>query len=60
MNAYAIQPAQLRRMLDDGGEIALLDVREEGVFARDGHILLARLLGHDLDGAAGDILPEAA
>lgn len=41
MNAGSIQPAQLRRMLDDGGEIALLDVREEGVFARDGHILLA-------------------
>ncbi len=28
-------------MLDDNGEIAVLDVREEGVFARDGHILLA-------------------
>ena len=28
-------------MLDAGGEIALLDVREEGVFARDGHIVLA-------------------
>lgn len=36
-----IGPADLRRMLDDGGEIALLDVREEGVYARDGHILLA-------------------
>ena len=36
-----ISPADLRRMLDDGGEIALLDVREEGVFARDGHLLLA-------------------
>src|SRR5688572_9120181 len=37
----ATSPASLRRLLDDGGEIALLDVREEGVYARDGHILLA-------------------
>lgn len=36
-----VTTTDLRRMLDDGGEIALLDVREEGVFARDGHILLA-------------------
>lgn len=35
-----ISVAQLRRMLDDGGEIALLDVRKERFFARDGHILL--------------------
>ena len=37
----SITPEALRRMLDDGREIAVLDVREEGVFARDGHILLA-------------------
>ena len=36
-----ITPRALRQMLDDGEEIAVLDVREEGVFARDGHILLA-------------------
>ena len=36
-----VSAAALRRMLDDGGEIAVLDVREEGVFARDGHLLLA-------------------
>lgn len=36
-----IDGRQLRRMLDDGGEIALIDVREEGIFARDGHLLLA-------------------
>ncbi|HET7159555.1 MAG TPA: rhodanese-like domain-containing protein [Burkholderiales bacterium] len=59
MNAYAIQPAQLRRMLDDGGEIALLDVREEGVFARDGHILLASNvpLSH-LELMVGALLPR--
>ena len=28
-------------MLDDGAEMALLDVREEGVYSRDGHLLLA-------------------
>ncbi|MFC4277741.1 rhodanese-like domain-containing protein [Achromobacter aloeverae] len=36
-----VGPAQLRAMLDDGGEFAVLDVREEGVFGRDGHLLLA-------------------
>ena len=41
MDANVIQATELRRMLDDGAELALLDVREEGVFARDGHILLA-------------------
>lgn len=37
----SVTPQALRRMLDDSGEIAVIDVREEGVFARDGHILLA-------------------
>jgi rhodanese-related sulfurtransferase len=41
MNPVNITPHDLRRMLDDGGEIAVLDVREEGVYSRDGHILLA-------------------
>ncbi len=36
-----VSVAGLRCLLDDGGEIAVLDVREEGVFARDGHILLS-------------------
>jgi rhodanese-related sulfurtransferase/predicted metal-dependent enzyme (double-stranded beta helix superfamily) len=36
-----IGPQQLRQMLDDGQELALIDAREEGVFARDGHLLLA-------------------
>lgn len=39
--AKTITPQQLRQMYDDGGELALLDVREEGVFSRDGHLLLA-------------------
>ena len=31
---------ELRQMFDDGGELAVLDVREEGVYSRDGHLLL--------------------
>lgn len=34
-----IDVAALRAILSDGGESALIDVREEGVQARDGHIL---------------------
>lgn len=36
-----IGPRQLRAMMDDGGELAVLDVREEGVYSRDGHLLRA-------------------
>ena len=35
-----ITPARLREMLEDGAELALLDVRDEGVFAR-GHLFHA-------------------
>jgi len=35
-----VTPQELRAMLGDGGELALLDVREEGVFAK-GHLLTA-------------------
>lgn len=34
INAY-----QLRQLYDDGRELAVLDVREEGVYSRDGHLL---------------------
>jgi rhodanese-related sulfurtransferase len=37
----AVNPAALRGMLDDGGELALVDVREELIFSQ-GHLLLAR------------------
>src|SRR3984885_3918235 len=36
-----ISPADLRRMIDDGGELALVDVREELIFSQR-HLLLAR------------------
>ena len=38
--APAVSAQKLKRMLHDGGEIAVLDVREEGMFAKR-HMLLA-------------------
>ncbi|KAF1020573.1 MAG: Thiosulfate sulfurtransferase GlpE [Paracidovorax wautersii] len=38
--AASLTADELRRTLDDGGELALLDVRDHGVYAR-GHLLLA-------------------
>lgn len=35
-----VSARQLRQMLDDGGELAVLDVREEGVYSHNGHLLL--------------------
>jgi len=37
----AVSPAALRGMVEDGGELALVDVREELIFSQ-GHLLLAR------------------
>jgi rhodanese-related sulfurtransferase len=37
----ALSPAALRGMLEDGGELALVDVREELIYSQ-GHLLLAR------------------
>jgi rhodanese-related sulfurtransferase len=37
----AVSPPEVRAMLGDGGEIALLDVREEGVFSEEGHPFFA-------------------
>ncbi len=36
-----VTPKQLRDWIVDDDELALLDVREEGVFGRDGHLLFA-------------------
>src|ERR1051325_10631165 len=36
-----VSPADVRAMLRDGGEMALLDVREEGVFSEEGHPFFA-------------------
>ncbi len=40
----ALPPAAVRAMLRDGGEMALFDVREEGVFSEDGHLFFANSL----------------
>lgn len=39
MDMKAITPQQLRQMYDDGRELAVIDVREEGVYSHDGHLL---------------------
>ncbi|HEX3952527.1 MAG TPA: rhodanese-like domain-containing protein [Stellaceae bacterium] len=39
--AKTVSPAELRAMLRDGGEMALLDVREEGDFSETGHLFFA-------------------
>ena len=40
----ALTPAAVRAMLSDGGEMALLYVREEGVFSDEGHPFFANTL----------------
>ncbi len=39
-----VSPAEVRAMLRDGSEMALLDVREEGVFSEEGHPFFANSL----------------
>src|SRR6266566_8170604 len=39
-----VPPEEVRAMLKDGGEMALLDVREEGVFSEEGHPFFANSL----------------
>jgi len=39
-----VSAAEIRAMLKDGGEIALLDAREEGVFSDEGHPFFANSL----------------
>src|SRR3954451_11807258 len=41
MTNRVLSPADVRAMLRDGDEMALLDVREEGVFSEDGHPFFA-------------------
>src|SRR5712671_5917831 len=40
----AVSPEEVRAMLRDGAEMALLDVREEGVFSEEGHPFFANSL----------------
>src|SRR4051812_133577 len=41
MASRVLSPAEVKAMLRDGEEIALLDLREEGVFSEDGHPFFA-------------------
>ncbi|MGC2412493.1 MAG: rhodanese-like domain-containing protein, partial [Stellaceae bacterium] len=41
MTITGVSPKEARAMLQDGAEIALIDVREEGVFADEGHPFFA-------------------
>jgi rhodanese-related sulfurtransferase len=41
VSAFSVSPADLRRVIGDGGELALVDVREELIFSQR-HLLLAR------------------
>ena len=40
----SLSPQDVRAMLRDGAELALLDVREEGVFSEEGHPFFANSL----------------
>lgn len=54
-----IDPAELRRRLHDGGEIAVVDVREEGAFTAADHLLYASSLPLSrLELSAPDLLPR--
>jgi rhodanese-related sulfurtransferase len=41
MTIASVSPEEVRAMLRDGAEIALIDVREEGVFSEEGHPFFA-------------------
>ena len=43
-NTAVVSAQEVRAMLRDGGEMALLDVREEGVFSEQGHPFFANSL----------------
>ena len=52
-----VSPPQLKQMLGDGDELALFDVREQGVFGQ-GHLLLATSLPlSHLETRIGDLAP---
>lgn len=53
-----VSAAQLRRMLDDGKELALLDVREEGAFFKSHLLLAVSLPASRLELRLGDLVPR--
>jgi rhodanese-related sulfurtransferase len=56
-----VSPREVRAMLRDGGEIAFLDVREEGVFANSGHPFFAHSIPLSrIELRIGTLVPRAA
>ena len=53
-----VTPQQLKTMIRDGGELAILDVREEGVFAREHLLFAASLPMSHLELRADALLPR--
>ncbi len=58
MTTRTVSPRDLKNMLHDGGELALLDVREEGQFG-EGHLLFATPLPYSrLEIGIGALVPR--
>ena len=58
MTSRTVSPRDLKNMLHDGGELALLDVREEGQFG-EGHMLFATPLPYSrLEPGIGALVPR--
>src|SRR5271166_3365174 len=61
VTAPAVSPQEVREMLRDGGEIAFLDVREEGVFSEEGHPFFACSVPLSrIELVIGDLVPRLA
>ncbi len=55
----SISPSQIREWILDDQELALLDVREEGEFSADGHLLFAVCLPLSrLETGIGELVPR--
>src|ERR1051326_3399468 len=61
MPTASLSPAQVRAMLSDRAEMALIDVREEGVFADEGHPFFANSVPLSrLELMIGELVPRKA
>jgi rhodanese-related sulfurtransferase len=61
MAVTGVSPKEVRAMLQDGAEMALIDVREEGVFAEEGHPFFANSVPLSrLELMIGDLAPRKA
>jgi rhodanese-related sulfurtransferase len=61
MTITSVSPQEVRAMLRDGAEMALIDVREEGVFAEEGHPFFANSVPLSrLELMIRDLVPRAS